>query len=216
MSKIIAIGGSAADPVSLAHPAVVKAVCDTELFEKVIWIPSGTRRDKDVAPTHHRQAMIELAMDAEWQGSQKVPVCIDRTEIETASVPTFHRLTMYEKKYLYDHEIVWYTGVDSIVPREEYRGKCEIEARWVLGRVVMRGWRFYILPRKGYPHPEEVRNNLPKYFRYKTIEADIPEIASSDIRQRIRKKSQWEHLVHPDVAEYIREHKLYGFNGGGT
>ena len=43
--KRIAIGGSAANPPHTGHLALIEALIHSNLFDVVIWIPSGNRPD---------------------------------------------------------------------------------------------------------------------------------------------------------------------------
>ena len=41
------------------------------------------------------------------------------------------------------------------------------------------------------------------------LDIDAPNIASSDIRQRVQQGLSLQHLVCPQVADYIAQHGLY-------
>ncbi|MCI0680141.1 nicotinate-nicotinamide nucleotide adenylyltransferase [bacterium] len=207
--KAIATGGSAADPITIGHECVVREVCNSGLFETVFWIPSGSRPDKDVAPAEHRRNMINLHFCEEFIRAQPVPLIIDFSDIDAQNTSTYLWIRQLQEQYP-QYEVFWYTGVDSIVPRDDLGGMCEIEALWENGEEVMRG-NMIILPRLGYPDPESLRDQLPPRFQYKALKPKkiIYGTAGSDIRERIKRNGTYEHLVDQKVYEYIEEHKLY-------
>jgi nicotinate-nucleotide adenylyltransferase len=122
------------------------------------------------------------------------------------NTPTIERLERLQKKYP-KAEIFWYTGVDSVVPRKRFDGKCEIEGKWIRGNELFKKWKFIVFPRVGYKMP----TNLPSNFQI--INIKLPNVASSQIRKLIANGKPFEHLVTAGVAEYIKRYKLY--QGGG-
>lgn len=216
---MILVGGSAANPPTLAgHGEVLAAVAR---YEKdagasiVIWIPSGTRKDKSTLPIALRRRMIELSFPPEWCRSQAVPIWIDYSEMEGETLPTIEWFRRLAIQYP-DQKVVWYTGVDSVVPRDENGGRSDIESWWHEG---VRMWSdpqyaFLILPRRGYPHPSRLR--LPEHFRW--IEVDLPEVSSSVVRNLIQAgEALPQGIVHPEVEVLLRRHfNQYPMQIGGN
>lgn len=209
MKERITIGGSAANPPHLGHRALIECLLGCGNFDKIIWIPSGSRKDKPIltAP-HHRAVMTLLTFPKEWFYGEGPVFLINFQDIYCVSRPTFYWLKKTKKENP-NAEISWYTGVDSVVPREEFNGKCEIERKWFNGMRLIKEYHFYILPRgkEDYPHPSEI--SLPPQFEI--IDEELPDISSSDICNKIARGEGFEHLVAPEVASYIKRFRLYGY-----
>lgn len=204
----IAIGGSAADPPHKAHLKVIEMMMNCGRFDKVIWIISGPRLGKKlrVCP-NHRIAMTELLLrDLRVREYPDLEVIYD--DIYETNQPTIVWLQHLAAKYPKHTELVWFTGADSVVPQEQYGGKCEMQATWVAGERLYHEFNFVIFPRRTY---QLDRAALPKNFR--VMETQLPNIASSEIRRRIGLGQKFEHFTTQSVAEYIKRHGLYGYRG---
>ena len=211
MKERITVGGSAANPPHLGHKALIECLLRCGKFGKVIWIPSGVRKDKkDLILSDHRVVMTVLTFPKEWFYGLTTEFLISFKEVYDISRPTSFWLKQIQEEYI-NAEVSWYTGVDSVVPQDRFDGRCEIERIWFNGPRLMQECRFYILPRNGerYPHPSGL--SLPPQFG--VIDGDLPDISSTDIVRKISKGEKFEHLVVPEVAEYIKRHRLYGWKG---
>lgn len=198
----IAIGGSAADPTHLGHLAVLLAIMSLG-FDKVIWILSGSRHDKhlQVCP-NHRIAMNELTIrDLRLRTEPDLVVIYD--DIYGENKPTKVWLDLLQVTYP-QAELHWFTGSDSVKPREELGGLCEIQAKWVAGRKLYRENQFVIFQRAGYLFDFSL---LPSNFY---VHPHIfSEISSSQIRKLIRSGGEISTLVDSAVVGYINRHNLY-------
>lgn len=194
----IEIGGSAANPPHVGHRALLEKMLQRKQSQKILWLPSGIREDKEgfIDPIH-RVAMTQMTL-----AGLEIELLLD--DVYGKNHSTIWWLEKMQQKNP-GCEIVWYTGVDSFVPCEKFHGRCEVEARWERGEELIRNWKFLIIPRKGFPHPSEL--NLPKQFEI--FETEVPNISSSDIRSRIANSRPFAHLVVPGVASYIKENCLY-------
>ena len=203
----IAVGGSAADPPHNGHYAVIKKLIELERFDLVIWILSGFRPDKNlkVIPDD-RVAMTELMLDKTWRTKPGTRLVVKYDDVYNKNTPTAKRIHRLEHEYP-GAEIVWFTGSDSVIPRPEFGGKCEIEVNWTYGQYLMVHKKFIILNRPGY----EIDFGLPENFE--VLDVQVPSISSSDIRSRIKFGQEFEHLVHPEVGAYIKRNQLYGWKG---
>ena len=204
----ILFGGSAANPPTLAgHGSVLQAVaghCKLYRYMKVVWIPSGSRSDKDLLPAELRRRMIEMTFPEEWLLSQGVPIEIDWRDIDGENTPTidiFHEAFL---KYSHD-DIVWYTGADSVAPIRKYGGRSEIQVKWKRGNELWSNplYRFIILPRQGWKHPFNMR--LPGHFSW--IHDMLPDVSSSKVRRMVCSgEAVPEGWLAPGVEEML---KLY-------
>ncbi|OGZ06872.1 MAG: hypothetical protein A2942_00515 [Candidatus Lloydbacteria bacterium RIFCSPLOWO2_01_FULL_50_20] len=208
-AKRIAVVGSAANPVTKAHREFAEVLTESGRFDLILWLPSGSRLDKpDLVSSEHRVCMTELAFNEAWRKKQPTKFEIDLREARGASIPTAILLREFEQEYP-DAEIIFATGVDVLVPRPEYGGKCEVLHHWREGESLMKNWTFVVLPREGYPHPRllQEKGEIPAHFI--VLERTVGDISSTEIRRRIAHGEPFDDLVDPPVAEYIRAHKLY-------
>lgn len=183
-----------------------------EKFDRVFWLPSGERRDKSgLAPAEDRVRMTLLVFNEAWSKSQPTEFVVDLREAYRESIPTIRLLEGFKQEYP-NAEIIFATGVDVLVPRPEYGGKCEILHRWKSGELLMKNWTFAVLSREGYPDPRTLQKQgkIPKRFiilpRPLSSSGDI---SSTEVRRRVASGEPFDDLVDPPVAEYIRAHKLY-------
>lgn len=195
----IAAGGSAADPPHIGHVILLTALIQSNQFSRVIWIPSGSRKDKQysVSPDD-RVAMTELTI-RELRLQNKTELVVRYTDVYYENTPTILCIEILKNEFP-ETEIVWYTGSDSVAPHPE--GKTEIEKYWYKGEQLMKE-NFLIFPREGY----RISPNIPPNFEI--FDFKLPNISSSEIRGLIQKEEPFEHLVMPSVANYIKRHGLY-------
>ena len=211
-TKRIAMAGSAANPITKGHRIFAEYLTHCGKFDRVFWLTSGSRRDKpSLIPAEDRVQMTELAFNKAWRKSQPTEFVVDTREAYRESIPTIRLLEEFKLEYP-DAEITFATGVDVLVPREEYEGGCEVSHRWVEGESLMKNWTFAVLPREGYPHPKKLQKEgkIPEHF----IIIDRPlsllgDISSTEIRSRIASGKPFDNLVDHQVAEYICAHRLY-------
>ena len=203
MLKILA-GGSSVNPFTLGHYSLLEGLRKSSYSDKIIWIPTGERIDKKLLTNQHREAMTKLAIPVEWMKTSP-RVVVDYFDVYGENTPTFLWMRKLESQYP-GAEIRWFTGVDSVIPRREFNGKCEIEAKWKYAEELMKK-PFLILPRAGYPKPSKLF--LPENFQ--VLDISSVEISSTEVRTLINNRKPFEHLVPEKVAQYIKENNLYGY-----
>lgn len=209
----IAFGGSAAWPPHKGHMAALKAVRRSGDFDLIIWYPSGSSKFKgDLGDPIHRAMMSTLAIPKDWlthprdHGARLIVNTADVFHKDTPTYDRFAQIRAYFKALGYTPSVTFFTGSDSVTPDED--GYIPMK-RWVNGAKL---WRMPItvLPRRGYANPATLR--LPKNFRW--IECNLPDIASSDIREMVAAhKRGWSNLVPDLVAQYIRINGLFKEQG---
>ena len=205
MKNQIAVGGSAANPPHLGHLALVNALLKSNRFSKVMWIPSGHRPDKPgfIDPSH-RVMMTKLTFNELQQKDKRL--LVNLSDVYGENMPTIKWLEILTAQNP-KAEIVWYTGIDSVIPLNRYNGKCEIEARWQQGERLIKDYKFLIIPRASFPHPSQIQIPLENF---EILDVELPNIASTTIRNLIANGDKsYEKLVTADVAEYITEKILY-------
>ena len=205
--KYIAVGGSASDPCHLGHHALVNAVIKSNLFDEVRWVVSGTRFDKLLmASADDRIATSVRTFPREWHNLDRPRFSVDFEGAAETNVPTIEYLEFLQARHK-EAEIVWFTGSDVLVPREELSGKCPMET-WIRGEELVRNWKFLVLPRESYPHPSTL--GLPSNFTI--LDVKIANFSSTYIREQINAGKVFEHMLSHDVVRYIKENNLYGWD----
>ena len=206
----IIVGGSAANPPHVGHKVLIERLLICGLFDKVIWIPSGIRKGKEeLIDPNHRVAMTMLTFPSEFLYLHRTTFLINFQDVYGKNTSTIDWLRRFSKENPSD-QIFWYTGADSVVPQERLGGRCEIEAEWAEGDSLMRDWNFYILPRQNDLHLSQF--SLPPKFKFLEMEK-LPDVSSTDIRERIASGKPFETLVTQAVADYIKRFSLYGWEG---
>lgn len=204
MSMRIAVGGSAADPPTYGHIELARSLMSSGKFDLVIWIPSGSRTDKDMGITpDQRVALTLLAFPSEWLLGDKPSFVIKFDDVYGKNTPTIDRLKSLRRQYP-NAELVWYTGTDSVTPRPD--GTCELQ-HWKRGEELWSKHKFLIVTRQGYPDPATL--SLPPQFE--VLNVQLPNTSSSAVIRLIESGQQFEHLVPSKVARYIKTHHLYGY-----
>lgn len=197
--KNIAIGGSAADPPHLGHFLLINELFNLKRFDKIVWILSGNREDKDYnVSADDRVAMTELMFSAY---RSRPEFTIVYSDVYKGNTPTISWINKFKLKFP-KANIFWYTGSDVIINKQ---GKCEIKSEWEDGDLLIEETNFLVFHRASYARPIDLPSN------FEILDIELPNIASSEIRSLIQKKESFEHLVTPAVYEYIREHELYGY-----
>ncbi len=207
MSKPIAIGGSAANPATVGHFKLLEWLLHSGKFSTVIWIVSGTRSDKkDLIEHDHRMALTLLAFPQEWFLLKDVRFVVSFEDVYKENTPTIDWLEKIQKVYP-DNKIVWYTGADSIIPKEEHGNLSEIEGKWDRGEELVKNWNFLVFQRKGYA---DLRN-FSFGDNFEIADFETPEVSSSEVRRRILAGESFSDLVVPNVEKYIKQNELYGY-----
>jgi len=206
MSKLrIGVAGSSANPPHKGHLKLAEALLASGLFDLVIWIPCGVRPDKpELAAARHRRAMTDMTF-AKLREDKRFIIRYD--DIDADNTPTIDWFTTLARQYP-GAEITWCTGIDVVLPRKEFGGKCEIVAEWDDGEKLMRDFPWLVVTRAGYTSLASLA--LPPNFRI--LDARLPEISSTRIRSLIaRGDLRYKELATDEVAAYIETNKLYGW-----
>lgn len=209
--KRIVVAGSAANPPTLAHREFVATLASLGMFDRIIWVPTGERKDKpDLAGSAHRAKMTALTFPDEWIRSLPTKVVIDLRDIHRENTPTIRLLEEVAEEHN-AAEVIFATGVDVLTPRKELGGKCEAEF-WVEGERLLREHTFVVLPRDGYPDPVLLKREkkMPTHFMTPLPEGTRTQfVSSTEVRRRVKEGRSIDGLVEPSVAAYISANGLY-------
>mgnify|MGYP001381282328 CR=1 FL=1 len=200
--KIVLFGGTF-DPVHLGHTCV--AACTAEFIgaEKVVFIPAKRSPLKNLFPKagdNDRLNMIALAI-ADNKNLQ-----LSDCELKKPGPGyTLETVRCLQAEYGSSTSIYWLVGADSIDELPYWYGITSLIDECNLS----------VMCRAGYPFPDFAEfkplwgvSRVEK-LQQCVIETPLIEISSTEIRNRIAAGGDVSGMLHPAVAEYVREHNLY-------
>ncbi len=204
--------GGTFDPIHLGHMAAADAAQQALSLESILLIPSRIpphRADPVTAGAEDRLAMAQLAA-AERPGWSASRIELDR---EGRSY-TYDTLIEIHDGMSEGSQIFFITGADAFA---------EI-ASWSRYPAILDLAHFVVVSRPGITL-DSLRERVPSAFnrhldsargqqpsaktRVILVEADTPDISSTDIRQRVRTGQSLSGYVPGRVDAYIRDHHLY-------
>ena len=204
--------GGTFDPIHLGHLAAADAAQQALSLESILLIPSRIpphRADPVTAGTEDRLAMARLAA-AERPGWSASRLELDR---EGRSY-TYDTLIEIQEGMSEGSQIFFITGADAFA---------EI-ASWSRYPAVLDLAHFVVVSRPGITL-DSLRERVPSAFdrpldsargklrsaktRVILVEANTPDISSTDIRRRVRAGESLTGYVPVSVADYIRDQGLY-------
>jgi nicotinate-nucleotide adenylyltransferase len=212
----IGLFGGTFNPIHLGHLKAAKIVKKRFFLERVFFIPSYIPPHKDsagVVSADHRLKMVELALRSY---SCFVPCSI---EVE-AREKSYSIITLNKLKKLHPKALAFFIlGVDAFL---------EIKT-WKDYEQVLEQCYFVVIDRPGYrlddagavlkgkykenmhklSASEAVRDELLFSFKIFLLPLDSLDLASTEIRERIRKGKSIKDMVSEEVEAYIKENKLY-------
>lgn len=193
MSKQIAVFGTSANPFGVHHTKIVAVLAHR--FDEVIVVPCGPRPDKEsaneIAP-FHRGMMARLA-------TRNLPSV--RVDCFDLANETYTRTIDLDARYHQLGRIWHYIGADLV--RGGRIGKSAIQLEWEWGNEIWENLGFVVGRRRGYEIDE---HDLPPHAVL--LDLDIPG-ASTNVRELIRRSEPIDEFVTPEVADYIKKHRLY-------
>ena len=220
MERIGILGGTF-NPIHMGHLKVAETVHRSFHLHKILFIPSYIpphKESSDIASASYRLKMVELALAIY---PQFIPSSI---EIK-AKGKSYSILTLKRLKKLYPQALIFFIlGIDAFLEIDTWR-----EYRKVLERCF-----FIIVSRPGYrledaksvleedyrermvkvSEQERLRENMLQTYRLFLLSMNSLDIASTEIREKIRRGESVRGLVPESVEKYILESHLY-FNENG-
>jgi len=198
-NKIGILGGTF-DPIHLGHKALGEAAIREIGLRKLIVMPAKMqpfKKGKKVAEPHHRMTMAQLA----FIGNTKVEVS-DYEMTNTEISYTYDTLTCLNSIYP-DDALYFIMGTDSFLQLDT----------WYKGVDLLKSYSFAVSVRPGY-REDELENKINSYRReYGTkvskIYAQMPDISSTEVRNRILSGEDAGDLLPENVERYINENGLY-------
>ncbi len=204
MTVRIGILGGTFDPIHLGHLEAATAAERALSLDRILLLPSRTpphRTSEPRASVYHRFAMAALAAAERSMSVSDLEVRREGPSYTALTLETLHR-EGYAPAQLF-----FITGSDAFA---------EV-ATWHDYPRILQLANFVVVSRPGapptealVPNPEplipKVIPNAPKVF---SVEANTPNVSSTDIRRRVGAGESLDGLVPPSVAGHIRRHHLY-------
>ncbi len=190
--KVGCFGGTF-DPVHLGHLIIAEFLTEVAALDKILFIPAGQPPHKPyppITPTHHRQRMMELAI------SDNPRFELSLIEMERSG-KSYTVETLQSLKNIYSKtNLFLIIGMDNLVDLPNWKAPEQILDLCTL----------LVVPRLGFSLEQ-----VDPRFRDQAVVVRTPliEIASRDIRQRVREGKSIRYLVPEKVESYIRKHGLY-------
>lgn len=192
----IAIFGGAFDPFHSEHRKITEA-CANELHaEKVVLVPSLSPPHKNsvTTPFDNRAEMLRV-------GTSDLPYAvIDTIECSTGKKnPTYKILPMLKEKYPTDR-LYFVMGGDSLINFHT----------WLRPEVVAKSAVLAVVKRGGYDGLEQAAERVKRDYNAEIVMLNVSgdEVSSSEIKASVELGLEPQN-VNFEVAEYIKEHKLY-------
>lgn len=192
----IALFGGSFDPVGRHHLKIVRMLLDMAFFDQIVVVPCGPRPDKksvnNINPVY-RATMLDIT----FRGlSQKIK--IDLHDLEKDIFSTTFEL---EQRYRSQGEVWHVVGLDLVQGGRD--NASPIQKEWAHGGLLWQNSRFIVVLRDGIPFE---RDDLPPQCQ--VLEPEV-EGASSVIRNLVFNHQPFDHLVIPEIANYIDRYNLY-------
>lgn len=214
--KKIGLFGGTFNPIHLGHLRAAEFVQEKFSLDQVLFIPSFIPPHKDsteVASPSHRLKMIELAV-APFSRFVASSIEID-AKGKSYSIVTLNKI----KKHYPQAQIFFILGIDAFL---------EIDT-WKDYEKVLEKCFFIVISRPGYcleeaekklnkeykkhmvklPPSEKVKMDRFLFSRIFLLPMEALDIASTEVRKKIRDGASLKGLVPDTVQAYIRKNKIY-------
>jgi nicotinate-nucleotide adenylyltransferase len=198
----LGIFGGSFDPVHRGHLVLAQSCAEQADLDEVWFVPAAHQPLKPTGPrasNDDRLAMLRLAQD----GRPRFEV--SDLEIERGGVSyTVDTLARVRSQHP-QAELFFLMGADSLADLPDWHRPEEICALATL----------LVVRRAGEAEPnfealaQLVSAERLEQFRERQIEMPETPISSSQVRKLIAANGEWDELVPPTVADYIRQHSLY-------
>lgn len=192
--RLLIFGGSF-DPPHVAHAELPLLVAAQIGADVVVYVPAGKaphKLDKVQTDPAHRLAMLRLAV-ADLPHAVVVSDEVERVGDGRPSY-TVDTLEKLAERIAPDAQMRLLIGTDQV----------EIFDSWYRAERVVELAEPVVMMR-----PPTTADDLPEAWRSRVVAVPTTEVSSTTIRQRVASGESLDGWVHPDVADYIRQHRLY-------
>jgi nicotinate-nucleotide adenylyltransferase len=170
-------------------------------LEEVVLLPAGqpmSKVNKTITAAAHRINMLRLAVKG------RRGLAVSTLEIErTGPTFTIDTIRAIQRRYADKTEIFFIMGWDSLEQLPLWREPARLVEMCILVAV----------PRPGYGRPDMkgLEKKIPGISKKVIIlEKPVVDVSATVVREKAARGESIDKMVPKKVAEYIREHKLYG------
>lgn len=189
----ITLFGGSFNPPTLGHRFVIKQAFELIPDIGMIWLLPDYEhsfiKNETLAPAEDRLKMADLLIESKNKVRVE-PACIE----QKMTGNTIEHIRYLQKKYP-KHRFSFLMGSDNL---KTFR-------LWPDWQMLLNLIPFYIYPRAGYPM-EPMYSNMMALTQVWQV---ITNISSTLVRERIRERLEWDHLVPPEISAYIRQKQLF-------
>lgn len=198
----IGILGGTFDPIHLGHLEAASAAARALSLDRVLLLPSRTPPHRSTEPrasVFHRFAMAALAAADSGMSVSDLEVRREGPSYTALTLEALHR-DGYTPAQLF-----FITGSDAFAD----------VATWYDYPRILQMANFVVVSRPGAPTPSAVipnpQSRIPDSTRptVLSVEAETPDVSSTDIRRRVGAGESIDGMVPSSVAGHIRRHRLY-------
>ena len=201
--KFTAIFGGTFDPVHNAHIALAEKVLEKDLADEIMFVPAAKpphKLDKPITASEHRMAMLNLLLEENHAFSLSDYEIINKRKTSY----TVNTLRALQAAYP-DRRFKLIMGMDNFREFDSWHRYQEILDSYDLIIFTRPGSRKLSLGLIQEKFGAKVAASLER-----SIIDDLSlDLSSTDIRRKVNEGEEISDLVHPAVAEYIRENGLY-------
>ncbi len=201
MTRRIGIYGGTFDPVHIGHLVAADEVCAVLGLDQLLFLPAGDpphKRSNAKTPAHHRLRMIELAIeDNAHFGVSTLDLDRPGPHYTADTLAIMHA----EEP---DAERWFVMGVDNLLDLPNWMRPSELVRFARLAVVTRPGWKV------GTDDLRRLDAAIPGVVRccdFVTI--PMLDIASRQLRERLRTNAPYRYQLRPAVEAYITAHSLY-------
>jgi nicotinate-nucleotide adenylyltransferase len=196
----VGILGGTFDPIHLGHLEAAAAAQRALSLERVLLLPSRTPPHRPTEPrasVFHRFAMAALAAAERGFSVSDLEVRREGPSYTALTLEALHR-----DGYM-PAQLFFITGSDAFAD----------VATWYDYPRILQLANFVVVSRPGAPRPSDLIPNpetlIPAAPRVISVEANTPNVSSTEIRRRAGAGESLDGLVPSSVAGHIRRHHLY-------
>jgi len=195
----VGVFGGTFDPVHIGHLVAAEETRVQLSLERVVFVPAGLPPHKlanHISPVAHRLAMVQLAI------ASNPYFTVSRVDIDRfGPCYTVDTMELLRDEWGPGTELYFIMGSDSLADI----------LTWHKPERLIRLCRLAVVKRPGYDVDiEELDRLLPGIAsRVRFINSPLIDVASCDIRRRVREGLSIKYQVPEVVEKYIYEHGLY-------
>ena len=198
----IGILGGTFNPVHVGHLVLAQDALEDYELDKILFVPCATpahKEESSLAPTRHRVAMLELALEHDPRFEVSM-VELERGGV-SYTIDTVEALAVAHPKA----ELFFIIGGDTLFEIHSWR---QVDRLLSL-------CEFIVMARPGFEDRDLTAQTLrlddpwAERLAGRVTAMHLVDVSSSDIRMRVAEGLSIRYLVPPEVAMYISEHNLY-------